>query len=77
MGAAGFTVGWAMGAGTFTTLACACGAIARIVDGAHANGVTVGRGGRVWRRGNPQRNGATIGGGGKFSCGGYGIGFIL
>ena len=74
VGAAGFTVGWAMGAGTFTTLACACGAIAHIVDGTGANRVTVRQ--RVWRRGNPQRNGGHYGGEGKFSCGRYGIGFI-
>ena len=32
-GAAGFTIGWAMGTGAFTTLACVCGVIARIVGG--------------------------------------------
>ena len=32
----------------FTTLACACGAIAHIVDRTGANGVTVGRGGKEY-----------------------------
>ena len=48
VGAAGFTVGWAMGAGMFTMLTCACGAIAHIVDGTGANGATVGRGGKEY-----------------------------
>ena len=73
VGAAGFTVGWAMDAGMFTTLACACGAIACIVDGTGANGVTVGRGGKEYGGGGtPKGMGATMGGGGKFSCGDMG-----
>ena len=77
MGAAGFTIGWAMGTGAFTTLACACGVIAHIVGGTGANGVTMGGGGKEYGGGGtPNGMGATMGGGGKFSCGGYGIGFI-
>ena len=78
VGGAGFTTCWAMGTGAFTTLACACGVIAHVVGGTGANRVTMGGGGKeyVWRRGSPNGIGATMGGGVKFSCGGYGIGFI-
>ena len=77
MCAAGFTTGWAMDMGVFPTLACACGAVAHIVGGAGANGVTMGGGGKEYGGGGtPNGMGAIMGGGGKFSCGGYGIGFI-
>ena len=77
VGAAGFTIGWAMGAGAFTMLAHACGVIACIVGGTGANRVTMGGGGKEYGGGGtPNRMGATMGGGGKFSWGGYGIGFI-
>ena len=48
VGAAGFTIGWAMGAGAFTTLACPCGAIAHAVGGTGAKGATMGGGGKEY-----------------------------
>ena len=51
-----------MGTGMFTTLAYACGAIAHIVDGTGANGVTVGGGGKEYGEGGtPKGMWATIG----------------
>ena len=60
VGAAGFTVGWAMGTGMFTMLACACGAIAHIVDGTGANGVTVGGGGKEYGGGETPKGMGTL-----------------
>ena len=78
VGVAGFTKGWAMDAGAFTTLAWAWGVIAHIVSRTGANRVTMGGGGKEYGGGGtPNGMGATMVGGGKFSCGGYGIGFIL
>ena len=77
MGAAGFAIDWAMGAGVFTMLACTCGVTACIAGGNGANGVAMGGGGKEYGGGGtPNRIRAIMGGGGKFSCGGYGIGFI-
>ena len=53
-GVAGFAIGWVMGTGMFTTLACASEATTCIAGGAGANGAGYGwRRQRVWRRGNP------------------------
>ena len=76
-GAAGFPIGCMMGAGAFTMLACTCGVTASIADGTGANRVAMGRGGKEYEGGEtPNGIGAIIEGRGKFSCGGYGIGFI-
>ena len=41
-GAAGFSTGWVMGAGAFTTLACTSGVTACAAGGTSANGVAMG-----------------------------------
>ena len=75
-GAAGFATGWAMGIGAFATLACTSMATACVAGGAGANVAARGGGKEYGGGGTPNRMGAIMGGGGKFNCGGYGIGFI-
>ena len=76
-GVAGFAIGWAMGAGVFTMLACTGVATTCIAGGAGANGAVMGGGGKEYGGGGtPNGMGAIMGGGGKFNCEGYGIGFI-
>ena len=78
VGVAGFAIGWVMGAGAFTTLD----------QHWHGNSLHMLVGlvlmGLQWMEeaksmeevGPPNGMGAIMGGGGKFRCGGYGIGFI-
>ena len=76
VGVAGFAIGWVMGTGVFAMLACTSMATACVAGGAGANGAAMGGGKEYGGGGTPNRVGAIMGGGGKFSCGGYGIGFI-
>ena len=63
--ATGFTTGGAVGIVVLATLAC---------NG--TNGAAMGKGGKEYGGGGtPIRIGAIRGGGGKFNCGGYWIGF--
>ena len=57
-------------------LACTTGAMAWVAGGAGTNGAAIGGGGKEYGGGGtPIRIGAIRGGGGKFNCGGYWIGF--
>ena len=77
-GATGFATGWVMGIGALATLACTDGATTCVASGAGANGAVMGGGGKEYGGGGtPIRIGVIRGGGGKFNCGGYWIGFIL
>ena len=51
MGVAGFAIGWAMGTGAFTMLACTGVATACIAGGAGANRAVMGGGGKEYRGG--------------------------
>ena len=76
-GATGFAIGWAMGIGAFTMLACT-GAVTTCIAGeAGANGAAMGGGGKGYGGGGTLNGmGVIMEGRGKFNCGGYGIGFI-
>ena len=75
-GATGFTTGGAVGIVTLATLACTAGAMTWVTSGAGTNGAAMGGGGKEYGGGGtPTRIGAIKGGGGKFNCGGYWIGF--
>ena len=77
VGAAGFAIGWVMGAGVFITLACTGGVTACIAGRTSANEAAMGGGGKEYGGGGtPNGIVAIIGGGGKFNYKGYGIGFI-
>ena len=68
--------GGAVGIVTLATLACTTGATAWVTGGAGTNGAAMGGGGKEYGGGGtPIRIGAIRGGGGKFNCGGYWIGF--
>ena len=77
-GATGFTTGWTMGIGALAMLACTGVAIACVAGRAGANRAVMGGGGKEYGGGGtPKRMGVIRGGGGKFNCEGYWIGFIL
>ena len=74
--ATGFTTGGDVGIVVLATLACTGGAMAWVTSGAGANGAVTGGGGKEYGGGGtPIRIGVIKGGGGKFNCGGYWIGF--
>ena len=74
--ATGFTTGAGVGMVTLATLACTTGAMAWVTGGAGINGAVMGGGGKEYGGGGtPIRIGVIMRGGGKFTCGGYGIGF--
>ena len=75
-GATGFTTGVGVGMVTLATLACTAGAMAWVTSGAGINGAAMGGGGKGYGGGGtPIGIGVIMGGGGKFTCRGYGIGF--
>ena len=75
-GTTGFTTGGAVGIGALATLACTGGVTACVASGAGANGAVMGGGGKEYGGGGtPIRTGVIRGGGGKFNCEGYWIGF--
>ena len=74
--ATGFTTGGGMGMVMLATLACTAGAKAWVTSGAGINGAAMGGGGKEYGGGGtPIRIGVIRGGGGKFDCVGYWIGF--
>ena len=77
-GATGFTTGGAVCIGALATLACTGGETACVASRAGANRAAMGGGGKEYGGGGtPIRIGVIRGGGGKFNCGGYWIGFIV
>ena len=70
-GVARFAIGWVMGTGKSTTLACTGVATTCIAGRAGANGAAMGGGGKEYGGGGTP-NGAIMGGGGKFNCGDMG-----
>ena len=65
-----------MGIGALATLACTGGTTACVAGRAGANRAAMGGGGKEYGGGGiPIRIGVIRGGGGKFNCGGYWIGF--
>ena len=77
-GVTGFATGWAMGIGALAMLACTGMATACVAGRAGANRAAMGGGGKEYGGGGtPNGMGVIRGGGGKFNCGGYWIGFIL
>ena len=75
-GATGFTTGGAVGIVALATLACTGGATACVASGAGATRAAMGgRGNEYGGGGTPIGIGVIRGGGGKFNCGGYWIGF--
>ena len=74
--ATGLATGVGVGMVMLATLACTAGAMAWVASGAGINGAAMGGGGKEYGGGGtPIRIGVIRGGGGKFTCGGYGIGF--
>ena len=74
--ATGFATGGGVGMVALATLACTAGEMAWVTGGAGTNGDVMGGGGKEYGGGGtPIRIGVIRGGGGKFNCEGYWIGF--
>ena len=74
----GFATGVAVGMVMPAMLACVTGATARVTGGAGTNRAWMGGGGKGYGGGGtPIGIGVIMAGGGKFTCGGYGIGFAI
>ena len=74
--ATGFTTGVGVGMVMLAMLACTTGATAWVTNGAGINGAVMGGGGKEYGGGGtPIGIGVIRGGGGKSTCGGYGIEF--
>ena len=75
-GATGFTTGGGVDMVALAMLACTTGAMTWVASGTGTNGAAMGGGGKEYGGGGtPIGIGAIRGGGGKFNCGGYWIGF--
>ena len=75
-GATGFTSSGDVGIVVLAMLACTAGVTVWVTGGASANGAGTGGGGKEYRGGGtPIGIGVIKGGGAKFNCGGYWIGF--